>query len=186
MQESQSTEGEKIIEIFLEMQGIKFEREFEINGLEGDTKRCRRADFYLPRYKVYLEFLGGWNHPEYRALYNEKKDIYELNEIPCVYIYPDNLGTLEFIFRWRLEEELEKWPELGWQLWRFRMGRLKIVSFICLMFWLVPSLLFVVCENINNKHLIVGDFSVLGFLIFTLFAIGAFIYGAKLIFFKKR
>jgi len=60
---SEST-GERAIKAELEHMGIRYEQEKDISSLYGDTKSHRRADFYLPDYDVYIEFLGGWDAPD--------------------------------------------------------------------------------------------------------------------------
>lgn len=102
------SEGEKIIQMFLDEEGIKYKPEEEIYGLKNDYEHhLRRADLYLPRYKVYVEFFGQWNVDREKPRYKEKKAVYKDNKIPCVYIYPENLGTLKYLFYMRLKKELE-------------------------------------------------------------------------------
>ena len=50
------SEGELYIMDYLEDMNIKYIREVELNNLREDTASFRRADFYLPKYKVYIEF----------------------------------------------------------------------------------------------------------------------------------
>ncbi|HCN82404.1 MAG TPA: hypothetical protein DIT07_02125 [Sphingobacteriaceae bacterium] len=40
--------------------------------------------------------------------YLHKKEVYYQNRIPCVYIYPENLGIIEFTFDRRIQKVLEK------------------------------------------------------------------------------
>ncbi|MFH1399386.1 MAG: hypothetical protein ABIG95_04725 [Candidatus Woesearchaeota archaeon] len=95
------SEGEEFIKEFLEEKGISFEEQKKIH-LEGDSYSCRYVDFYLPFYEVYIEFLGRQNNQKDRERYLEKKIVYAKNTVPCIYIYPENLGILKFIFRKRL------------------------------------------------------------------------------------
>src|SRR5690242_4591361 len=100
------TEGEEFLLDFFLLYGIKFETQKKIYYLKNDCKQYRTADFYLPRYKVYVEFFGLWNSTgsdEYKL----KKDAYRRNQIPCVYIYPENLGILQFTFDKRLQTVLQ-------------------------------------------------------------------------------
>ncbi len=129
------TEGEEIIRMFLEDEAIEFKQEVEIPGLTGDFADFRIADFYLPQYKVYVEFLGQWNAGErHRERYKLKKDVYRENNIPCVYLYPENLGILKMIFKRRLKEQLTKRPELKLQLvklnWRIFTEKFGFVGII--------------------------------------------------------
>jgi hypothetical protein len=103
--------GEEAIEEFLQEKGINFEREKKIPKLKDDYADYRVADFYLPRYKVYVEFLGKWDSEEGRAKYQKKKEIYKKNNIPCVYLYPDNFGILDVILRRRLRDTLKIHPD---------------------------------------------------------------------------
>lgn len=102
------SEGEEIICDFLDDCGYDYQREVVIAGLRGDGKGHRRADFYLPKYKLYIEFFGRWNHSkEERERYREKKNVYWQNRIPCVYLYPENLGTLDHSFQRRAVREFQ-------------------------------------------------------------------------------
>jgi hypothetical protein len=103
------SEGEEIIRDFLEDEGFTYTREVEIRGLNNDPRSYRRADFHLPKYGLYVEFLGGWNNnKEERERYREKMRVYGQNGVPCVYLFPENLGTLEHSFRRRSAEALHR------------------------------------------------------------------------------
>lgn len=106
------SEGEEFIEMYFEQNGYKYQREVKITNLPGDTKTYRVADWYLPNYGVFVEFYGQWNNSkESRERYREKKKIYMENNIPCIYIYPENLGVIDYLFPWRLEELLIKYKK---------------------------------------------------------------------------
>ncbi len=109
MEKNEETIGEDLIADFLEDKDILFERYYKIYALEGDDKPFREADFYLPQYGVYIEFLGMWNNPENRYRYKKKMAIYHRNKIPCVYLWPDNLGTLDWMIKRRIREVLLKY-----------------------------------------------------------------------------
>lgn len=97
------TEGEEFIRDYLDRHQIKYEEQKEIHGLKNDTKKHRIADFWLPEYKVYIEFFGRWNRDaNSRQDYEFKKKVYAWNGIPCLYIYPDNLGILDY----RIEKQM--------------------------------------------------------------------------------
>ena len=119
------TEGEELIKEFLEGEGIDFKPEVEILNLKEDNKPFRKADLYLPQYKVYVEFLGQWNKEEHKKRYIEKMSVYRINNLPCIYIYPDNLGILGFIFKRRLKKVLREHKELRWQLFRINWESLE-------------------------------------------------------------
>ena len=97
------TEGEEFIAIFLEESGIEYRQEELIEDLTGDSKDHRKADFYLPRYNMYIEYFGQWNSENQKARYREKRKVYIDNKIPCIILYPENLGILDFVFHKRIE-----------------------------------------------------------------------------------
>ena len=104
-----ASEGESFIAKYLKKNHISFKMEKPIVGLYNDKKKYRIADFYLPEYNCYLEFFGRWNSTkEDRERYKEKMRIYADNDIPCIYLYPENLGILDYVFTLRLETELRK------------------------------------------------------------------------------
>lgn len=51
------SEGEEFLKDFFDEVGIKYRSEEVINALKGDYKQYRITDFYLPQYKIYVEFL---------------------------------------------------------------------------------------------------------------------------------
>jgi hypothetical protein len=103
------SEGEKFIEEFFIDEQIKYENQKEIKNLKGDNKEFRKADFYLPKFNIYVEFFGQWNvSNEHKERYRDKKRVYERNDIPCVYLYPENLGILKYTFNYRVKRELQK------------------------------------------------------------------------------
>lgn len=153
-----SSEGEELIKEFLEEKGIEFKQEKKILNLKGDYADYRVADFYLPRYKVYIEFLGRWNIEENRAKYQKKKEIYEKNNIPCVYLYPDNLGILEFIFRRRVRDVLKKHSELKFQRFKNNLDTLIEKHSLEL---LVIGLLIYFIKDIKATIILSGIFSYL-------------------------
>jgi len=135
------SDGEELIEEYLDSESIKFKPEVKITNLKGDKLPYRKADFYLPQYKTYVEFFGLWNIEKNKQQYREKKKIYAENNIPCVYLYPDNLGILNFIFKRRLKNELKK-HKMKWQLFKINWNifqekhLLWILVFILLTFFI--------------------------------------------------
>lgn len=118
MGDNEETAGEDLIADFFEEELIQHERYPELPKLDGDTKWFRKPDFYLPEYKVYVEFLGQWNNLEHQKRYRHKMDVYRNNKIPCVYLWPDNLGTLDWMLRRRLREVLLKYNK-KWTLFKY-------------------------------------------------------------------
>jgi len=109
MGKNEETAGEDLIADFLEEKAFNFKRYPIVPNLTEDSKFFREADFFLPEYKVYIEFLGQWNDPDHKKRYKQKMRAYYKNTVPCIYIWPDNLGTLEWILRRRLREVLLKY-----------------------------------------------------------------------------
>jgi len=73
MANNKLSEGEEFIREFLYERNITFEAQKELNDLKGDSKSHRVADFYLPKFDVYVEFLGQWNiSDEHKNRYKEK------------------------------------------------------------------------------------------------------------------
>jgi hypothetical protein len=113
------TEGEEYIRDYFEEENITYRAEQIIEGLTNDSKAYRRADFYLPKYRVYVEYFGQWNNENHKERYREKRQTYIANKIPCVLLYPENLGILDHVFKKRLLYVLEKY-HLEKQLNKFR------------------------------------------------------------------
>lgn len=136
------SEGELFILEYLTYSKIDFEREVKLTHLKYD-KDCtyRVADFYLKKYNVYLEFNGRWNNlKEDRERYRAKKEVYEKNKLPCIYIYPENLGIIEFVFPKRLIEVLIK-HSMKKELLKFQFKRF-IDDRGTLFLWLFIAILF--------------------------------------------
>lgn len=104
------SEGEIFIGEYLKFKNISFEREVRLHNLKCDENfKYRDVDFYLKKYKVYIEFNGRWNNTkEDRVRYRAKKEVYSKNNLPCIYLYPENLGIIDFVFTKRLIEVLLK------------------------------------------------------------------------------
>ncbi|HEX9825422.1 MAG TPA: hypothetical protein VGA80_02400 [Flavobacteriaceae bacterium] len=117
------SEGEKFISEYFKYSGIEYDCEVKLKNLKDDNKGHREPDFYLPKYKIYVEFNGKWNTSDLeKERYREKKVIYYRNNIPCIYLYPENLGIIDFVFTNRLIEELKK-HSLKKELFRFQTKR---------------------------------------------------------------
>ena len=137
------SEGENFIADYFRDEDIKIIKQKQIPFLDGDSKEFRQADFYLPKYKLYLEFLGYWSvSKESRNEYIQKMKIYSANNIACVYIYPDNLGIFEHIFNSRAKKTLKD-NNLKWELFQFRKY-LFLKNKGDIFFWLGISLLIMI------------------------------------------
>lgn len=145
--EEDISEGEEYIRDFLEEWNIKYEREKEVLGLVGDTKSYRRADFYLPKYDLYIEFLGQWNSGgEHRERYKEKMRSYYRNGLACVYIFPENLGILDHSFKRRARQVLHHFGRRR-QLLRFNLKWFWLDQRRDILISLVPLFLAITSET---------------------------------------
>lgn len=118
---SDESEGEEYIAEYFDAIEMEYRRQHVIENLDDKYANYRKADFYLPKYKVMVEFAGGWNRGEdERIRYRKKKEVYKSNNIPCIWLYPDNLGVLHYIFHKRLEAVLGK-HGLEKPLFRYRL-----------------------------------------------------------------
>lgn len=163
------SEGELFIEDFLNNYDIKFNRQVKLEDLKGDTKRFRVADFYIPKYNVYIEFLGQWNTSENKERYKLKKDLYFKNKIPCVYLYPENLGILPFVFDKRLQEVLGTFG-LKKQLRKYRIFKIYQGDFIRILF--IGFIIFILTlidfkiHPENNKVILIGSIGLIAYQVF--------------------
>jgi hypothetical protein len=155
------SEGEIYIQEFLNQKDIDSIYNQRIDFLIGDSKAFRMADFYIPRYDLYIEFFGQWNtSDEHRERYREKRRIYDANNLACIYIYPENLGILDYLFNYRAMKELkdkQKKKELFKLRWdivgsRSRFLKMLMAIFIGLILGSIISyidtprfLIFIVC-----------------------------------------
>lgn len=138
------SEGEDYIAEYFDAIDMEYREQYVIEGLDDKFAGYRIADFYLPKYQVMVEFAGRWNRSEdERIRYRHKKEVYKANGIPCVWIYPDNLGVLHYIFHKRLESVLGNHRlEKGLlryrlaQFWKEDSGNFVGIAFgLLLLFW---------------------------------------------------
>src|SRR6056297_1096587 len=123
-QGEQSSEEKFIVNYFKSNQ-IKFESEKKIPKLYGDNKSFRRADFYLPRLRIYVEYFGQYNSTKQRrSEYDKKAEVYFQNHIPTVILYPHELGIIDYAFNWKVVKVLKMRKfSLRRQLFRYRLNR---------------------------------------------------------------
>jgi len=142
---SELTEGERFLCDFFKSEDIKFETQVRIDKLEGDSKSYRVADFYLPKFRMYVEFFGYWYEgEEHKAGYKEKMKVYSKNNIPCIYIFPENLGIIKYSFENRLKKELNK-HNFKKELFRLNLNQMidkRGSSFSYLIIFLILLILF--------------------------------------------
>jgi len=157
------SEGENFISDYLRSEKIKFDTQVRIYDLKNDTKKYRDADFYLPNLKVYIEFNGMWNvSKEDRERYRLKKKVYFTNNIPCIYLYPENLGIIDYCFSKRLVDVLKK-DNLKKELFKYRFNRLK-EDRGDLFFWVIATTLILIFSDYTfseNKSIFLFFISVL-------------------------
>jgi hypothetical protein len=93
--------------------------------LKGDTKEYRIPDFYLKKYNVFVEYYGLYNSTkDIRTEYDFKTSIYIKNDIPTIFLYPHELGIIDYVFHSKLIKvlKLNKF-NLKKQLLRYRLKR---------------------------------------------------------------
>ena len=99
-----SQKGEHKIVRFFESNDIRYlYREKKID-LPKDTQQYLLLDFYLPDYKVYVNFLSGWEDPKQRPRLLGRIDRCTKYSIPCVFIYPKDLEHLSAVLHKKLAE----------------------------------------------------------------------------------
>ena len=116
MDSHEETPGERAVKAELRHLKLKFQQEKKITNLRGDTVRSRVADFYLQEFDIYVEFLGNWNTSDKdKQRYQEKIRVYKLNNLKCIWIYPNELTHTNKIIQEgllyygvRVEKELNK------------------------------------------------------------------------------
>jgi len=88
-----------------------------------------------------------WNNTkEDRVRYRKKKEVYRKNNIPCIYLYPENLGIIDFVFPKRLIEEMKK-KSMTKELKLFQLKRF-IDDRGSLFAWLILSII-LLCGDFN-------------------------------------
>lgn len=112
---------------FLRNSNLTFEREVPLYNLHGDTKKFRKADFFLTKLGVYVEYFGQYNATKAkRAEYDKKAEVYIKNSVPTIFIYPHELGFLEYAFHYKMVKLLKlKKFNFKKSLLRYRFSRFK-------------------------------------------------------------
>ena len=106
--------GEKQIASILKDMGINFDRKKKLYPAK-DSKKYRIPDFYLPKYKLAIEYFGSWDNSlsktlqdKERARFMEKVGAYEASGVKCVYIYPNQLAVAKEIIQKALRKYEKK------------------------------------------------------------------------------
>ena len=82
----ENTAGEKQIEAVLKKHRVRSEGKHRLTSLKKDSKKYRIPDFYLPEYRLCIEYFGSWDLPgkslqaRERLRFLEKVAVYELNK----------------------------------------------------------------------------------------------------------
>ena len=124
---SQSNVEELFIAAFLMESGLKCETEAPLYNLEGDTRKIRKADFKLTNLGVYVEYFGQYSaSEEKRAECDKKAELFIKNNIPAVFLYPQELEHLEYALHFKILEVLERQKfNLRKSLFRYRLNRFQ-------------------------------------------------------------
>lgn len=105
------SKAEKRVANFFTDQGIKFVYEKKLR-LDRVTLH---PDFYLPEFKVYVEYWGlADSDPDYDNTHRAKLRLYREHNIPIISIYPRHISNLRANFRTLFEQATgQKFPEKG-------------------------------------------------------------------------
>jgi hypothetical protein len=87
------SQGEQDIANFLHDNKIQPQYESKILIFREEGQICV-PDFYLPKYKIYLEFYGG--HPMAWKKKVLKNKLYRKHKVPCIFITPTELRNLKY------------------------------------------------------------------------------------------
>ena len=101
------TDGEEIVARTLAKLKIRYIPQYYLGRLNGDNCNYRISDFYLPKEKLHIEFLGRWDKSELdNRSYKYKMAIYHRNNIQFVSIFPNNLFNITWVLKTRIQEKL--------------------------------------------------------------------------------
>lgn len=111
--EKVKSKAEKIIADYFHRNNIKYEYE-KIAKTHAwlFSKKISRPDFYLPEYKIYVEYWGLIDvekrrvKSKYLRIMKWKMAQYHKNKINFISIYPQNLKNFDWIFRTKFKEAM--------------------------------------------------------------------------------
>lgn len=151
------TRGEEFIQYYLEESRISYSAEYKIDNLRGDVKSFRRVDFYLPKLGFYVEYFGLYNSTkEIRAEYDLKKEVYINNRLPTIFLYPHELGFLDYAFHtqvkrlFRYEIFYNPWRLFRYSITRYLIKGRPFFFILAIYFYLMGVLLQGFDLGINN------------------------------------
>lgn len=88
---------------YFDSMGIKYTEQFKTPKLEGDSKKFRKIDFKLTNLKVFVEYCGLYNASSAnKEEYDKKFWIFVKNDMPSVFLYPHELGFLDYAFHTKI------------------------------------------------------------------------------------
>lgn len=138
---------------YLKENKIKFIQEWPIVELSGSPVNYRKADFFLPRLKVYVEYFGLYNKSKAdRIRYDEVAKDYIRNSIPTIFIYPHELGFLDYAFVTKLNRlrKVEKF-KLVWPIFKYRLVRYFNTPRASSLVWLlVTGYIFLILASVET------------------------------------
>ena len=101
------SQGEAQVGRLLDRYGIPFFYEQPLMVYDWGTNRTWLPDFSLPHYhNLIIEYAGMPDQPDYRAGIRHKKQVYQANDIPAMFVYPSDLKGP--IWSERLYQKIEK------------------------------------------------------------------------------
>jgi hypothetical protein len=92
--------GEQTIANFLYDSKVPSQYESKTLIFKDEGQICI-PDFYLPKYKIYIEFYGGFPAAWKKKVL--KNRLYKKYSIPCIFITPGKLRNLEYYLREKLK-----------------------------------------------------------------------------------
>ncbi|MDE1853271.1 MAG: hypothetical protein KGI38_05940 [Thaumarchaeota archaeon] len=104
--------SERVIADYFSRSGVRYVYEQPAVSRWG-LRRISRPDFYLPDYRVYVEYWGLVNLPDtfarskYQRSMKWKMEQYRRNGIRCISLHPRELRDLDAAFRFKLEQVVE-------------------------------------------------------------------------------
>ena len=88
-EEEWKSEGERQIGRLLNRCGIRYRYEYPLAVIDRGKLRIWYADFWLPEYGVFLEYVGMKGCSTYDALLEHKRRVYAELGLPVLYLGPE-------------------------------------------------------------------------------------------------
>lgn len=152
-----SSNEELYILHYLDKMGFHYIQEYHVSKLVGDDKSHRRVDFYLDRLGIYVEYFGMYNTTKkIRDNYDEKVKIYIKNGLPTIFLYPHELGFLDYAFHTKMLHllRMEKFKSSS-TLFNYKFTRYLALGkgylFFSFLFWVYMLFVFFSKESGFNE-----------------------------------